>query len=77
MTPSNNGAGHKVKSQPQLLGRFAGQVTGRGWRGKVADAAARKAPARDDYVRAGFGFLFLALSLAYLAKTARRLAARS
>ena len=48
-----------------------------GWRGKVADAAARKAPARDDYVRAGFGFLFLALSLAYLAKTARRLATRS
>jgi len=48
-----------------------------GWRGKVADAAASKAPARDDYVRAAFGFLFLALSLVYLAKTARRLAARS
>src|SRR5204863_95892 len=42
---------------------------------ELTDSA--KEPARADYVRAGFGFLFLALSLAYLAKTARRLAARS
>jgi hypothetical protein len=48
-----------------------------GWKGKVADAAAPRVPVRDDYVRAAFGFLFLALSLSYLAKTARRLAARS
>jgi hypothetical protein len=32
---------------------------------------------RDDYVRAAFGFFFLGLSLAYLVKTARRLAERS
>jgi hypothetical protein len=32
---------------------------------------------RDDYVRAAFGFLFLALSLSYLVKTARALASRS
>jgi hypothetical protein len=48
-----------------------------GWKAKVADAAAPRVPVRDDYVRAAFGLLFLALSLSYLAKTARRLAARS
>jgi hypothetical protein len=47
-----------------------------GWRETVADQAAKRAPVRDDNVRAGFGLLFLALSLAYLAKTARRIAAR-
>jgi hypothetical protein len=34
-------------------------------------------PVRDDYVRAAFGFFFLALSLSYLVKTARRIAERS
>jgi hypothetical protein len=48
-----------------------------GWKGKVADAAAPRVPVRDDYVRAAFGFLFLALSLSYLVKTARALASRS
>ena len=48
-----------------------------GWKGKVADVAAQRVPMRDDYVRAAFGFFFLALSLSYLAKTARRLAERS
>jgi hypothetical protein len=48
-----------------------------GWKGKVADAAAPRVPVRDDYVRAAFGFFFLGLSLAYLVKTARRLAERS
>ena len=48
-----------------------------GWKGKVADAAAPRVPVRDDYVRAAFGFFFLALSLTYLAKTARRIAERS
>ena len=32
---------------------------------------------RDEYVRAALGFLFLGLSLRYLARTARRLRARS
>jgi hypothetical protein len=48
-----------------------------GWKGKVADAAAPRVPVRDDYVRAAFGFFFLGLSLAYLVKTARRLAEHS
>jgi hypothetical protein len=48
-----------------------------GWKGKVAEAAAPRVPVRDDYVRTAFGLLFLALSLSYLARTARRLAARS
>jgi hypothetical protein len=45
-----------------------------GWKGKVADAAAPRVPVRDEYVRAAFGFFFLALSLTYLARTARRIA---
>jgi len=47
-----------------------------GWKEKVADSVARRAPVRDDYVRLAFGLLFLGLSLRYLAKTARELAAR-
>jgi hypothetical protein len=48
-----------------------------GWKGKVADAAAPRVPVRDEYERAAFGFFFLALSLTYLARTARRIAERS
>jgi len=47
-----------------------------GWKEKVADSVAQRAPMRDDYVRLAFGLLFLGLSLRYLAKTARELAAR-
>jgi hypothetical protein len=47
-----------------------------GWKEKVADKAAKRAPVRDEYVRVAFGLLFLGLSLKYLATTARRLAAR-
>jgi hypothetical protein len=47
-----------------------------GWKEKVADNVARRAPVRDDYVRAALGLLFLALSVRYLALTARDLAAR-
>ena len=32
-----------------------------GWKGKFADVAAQRVPMRDDYVRAAFGFFFLAL----------------
>jgi hypothetical protein len=48
-----------------------------GWKAKVADVTAQRVPVRDDYVRAAFGFFFLALSLSYLAKTARRISERS
>jgi hypothetical protein len=47
-----------------------------GWKEKVADTVARRAPVRDDYVRTAFGLLFLGLSLRYLVTTARDLAAR-
>jgi hypothetical protein len=47
-----------------------------GWREKAAEPVARKAPLRDDYVRAALGFLFLALSIRHLAETARRLRSR-
>jgi hypothetical protein len=53
-----------------------GEAALHGWKEKVADAAARKAPVRDDYVRTALGLLFLALSIRSLAKTARDLAAR-
>jgi len=47
-----------------------------GWTERVAEAVARRAPVRDDTVRAAFGLIFLALSLRYLVNTARQLAAR-
>jgi hypothetical protein len=47
-----------------------------GWKEKVADNVARRAPVRDDYVRTALGLFFLALSLRYLIVTARDLAAR-
>jgi hypothetical protein len=48
-----------------------------GWRKRLADAVAPRAPLRDDYVRAGLGLVFLALSIRHLAHTARELAARA
>ena len=47
-----------------------------GWREKAAGPVARRAPLRDDHVRAALGLLFLALTLRHLVETARRLAAR-
>ena len=47
-----------------------------GWREKAVEPVARRAPLRDDYVRAALGFLFLALTLRHLAETARRIAAK-
>jgi hypothetical protein len=44
-----------------------------GWREKAVEPVARRAPMRDDYVRAALGLLFLALSIRHLAETARRL----
>ncbi len=53
-----------------------GDAALQGWKEKVADTVARKAPLRDDYVRTALGLLFLGLSVRHLAKTARDLAAR-
>ena len=44
-----------------------------GWRGKAAEPVARKAPVKDEYVRAAIGLLFLGLTIRHLAATARRL----
>jgi hypothetical protein len=44
-----------------------------GCREKAVDPVARRAPLRDDYVRAALGLLFLALTLRHLAETVRRL----
>jgi hypothetical protein len=44
-----------------------------GWREKAVDPVARRAPLRDDYVRAALGLLFLGLTLRHLVETVRRL----
>ena len=48
-----------------------------GWKEKVADSVAHRAPVRDDYVRVAFGLLFLALVLRPPVSTAHRFQARS
>jgi hypothetical protein len=53
-----------------------GQAALSGWRERVADVTAKRAPLRDDYVRVGLGLLFLALSVRHLVHTVRELAAR-
>jgi hypothetical protein len=47
-----------------------------GWREKAAGPVARKAPLKDEYVRAALGLLFLGLTVRHLVETARRLRAR-
>ena len=47
-----------------------------GWREKAAEPVAKKAPLRDDYVRAGIGLIFLGLTIRHLAETVRRLRSR-
>ena len=47
-----------------------------GWREKAAEPVARKAPLRDDYVRAAIGLVFLGLTIRHLAETVRRLRSR-
>ena len=51
-----------------------GNATLHGWREKVADTAARKAPVRDEYVRAALGLVFLALSVRHVVRSVRELA---
>jgi hypothetical protein len=67
---SPNGYGPVMKVQD------VGHAALSGWKEKVADSVAERAPVRNDYVRAAFGLLFLALSVKYLVTTARQLAAR-
>jgi hypothetical protein len=52
-----------------------GNATLHGWKQTVADTAARKAPVRDEYVRAALGLLFLALSVRHVVRSARELTA--
>ena len=52
-----------------------GNATLHGWKKKVADTAARKAPVRDEYVRAALGLVFLALSVRHVVRSVRELAA--
>lgn len=40
-----------------------------GWKEKVADRVAKRAPIADDIVRAGLGALFFALSLRYVIRS--------
>jgi len=47
-----------------------------GWKGRVADEVARRAPFRDEQVRTALGLLFLGLSVRYLIRTTRRLLGR-
>ena len=51
----------------------------KGWRARVADAVAgpvaQRTPVSDDQVRAAIGAVFLALSVMYVAKAVKELAA--
>ena len=50
-----------------------GQAGLHGWREKAADPIAKRAPVADDVVRAAFGAVFFALSLAYVVRSVRTL----
>jgi hypothetical protein len=54
-----------------------GDATLHGWKEKVADTAARKAPVRTEYVRAVVGLVFLALSVRHVVRSAREFARRA
>jgi hypothetical protein len=51
-----------------------GDATLHGWRARVSDAVARKAPVGDDVARAALGVFWFAASLAYVTKSVRALA---
>lgn len=51
-----------------------GETALSGWREKVADAVAERAPVRSDRARAAIGVVFFALSLRYVLKTVGRAA---
>jgi len=43
-----------------------------GWRKKLAETVAPRAPVRDDHVRTALGLVFLALSVKTVAKSLKR-----
>jgi hypothetical protein len=53
--------------------RELGQAALQGWRAKVADTVAtpvaKRTPLREDWVRAGLGLTFLALSIVYVIRS--------
>ncbi len=51
-----------------------GDATLHGWREKVGDAVARKAPVDDHVVRVALGLFWFAASLTYVTKSVRALA---
>ncbi len=51
-----------------------GETALSGWREKVADAVAERAPVRSDRARAAIGVVFFALALRYVVQTMRRAA---
>ncbi len=51
-----------------------GQTALVGWRQKVADAIANRAPIRSDQARAVIGAVFFVLAVRYVIQTARRAA---
>jgi hypothetical protein len=54
--------------------RAIGNAGLHGWREKVADRVARKAPVADDVARAALGGLFFFLSLRYVVRSLRAVA---
>ena len=48
-----------------------GQAGLHGWREKLADRVAKRAPVADDVARAALGTLFFALSLRYVVRSLR------
>ena len=59
-----------------MNGKELGNAALVGWREKAAEPVARKAPLKDEYVRAAIGLLFLGLTIRHLAETVRRLRSR-
>jgi hypothetical protein len=51
--------------------RRFGDATLHGWRAKVSDRVARRAPVADDVARAALGGLFFLLSLRYVVRSLR------
>ena len=48
-----------------------GQAGLHGWKEKLADRVAKRAPVADDVARAALGALFFALSLRYVVRSLR------
>ncbi len=54
--------------------RRLGDATLHGWRAKVSNRVARRAPVADDVARAILGAAWFALSLAYVVRSLKALA---